>query len=31
MFDQKYCIDPGNLFSIKYSMLKYQYLTGREK
>ena len=27
IFDHKYCIDPGNLFSIKYSMLQYQYLT----
>ena len=26
-FDHKYHIDPGNLFSILYSMLKYQYLT----
>ena len=27
IFDLKYCIGPGNLFSIWYSMLKYQYLT----
>ena len=27
IFDHKYHIDPGNLFSIYYSMLKYQYLT----
>ena len=26
IFYQKYRIDPGNLLSIKYSMLKYQYL-----
>ena len=26
-FDHKYHIDPGKLFSIKYSMLKNQYLT----
>ena len=26
IFDHKYHIDPGNLFSIKYKMLKYQYL-----
>ena len=27
ILDHKYHIDPGNLFSISYSMLKYQYLT----
>ena len=27
IFDHKYGIDPGNSFSILYSMLKYQYLT----
>ena len=26
IFDHKYHIDPGNLFSIYYSVLKYQYL-----
>ena len=26
IFDHKYHIDPGNLFSNNYSMLKYQYL-----
>ena len=26
IFDHKYCIDPGNLFSIKSRLLKYQYL-----
>ena len=27
IFDHKYRMDPGNLLSIQYSMLKYQYLT----
>ena len=27
IFDHKYCIDPGNSFSILYSKLKYKYLT----
>ena len=26
IFDHKYCIDPGNLLSIWYSILTYQYL-----
>ena len=27
IFDHKYRVDSGNLFSIKYSMLEYQYIT----
>ena len=27
IIDDKYCIDPGILFSVLYSMMKYQYLT----
>ena len=27
IFDHTYWIDPGHLFSIWYSMLKYQFLT----
>ena len=29
IFDHKYPIDPGNLFSIEYSMLGAQWLSGR--